>query len=497
MTTQVFHAAHAHLPDAPARDVRLTVEDGRFTAVETGAPARPGDHRLPGVVLPGLANAHSHAFHRALRGRTHDEGGTFWTWRERMYAVAAQLTPTSYLRLARAAYAEMALAGVTAVGEFHYLHHGRGGARYMQPNAMGQALVQAAADAGIRLTLLDTCYLAGGLSGDGYAPLEGPQLRFGDGSAHDWALRVDDLRDHTDGGPAHLRVGAAIHSVRAVPRAQLGVVAEWARGAGPTTVPQGRPDPRPGPGRSERQIPLDHSDGRDTAPPDGAVSRGRGLSVPPARPLHIHLSEQPAENEACLAAHGLTPAGLLEEEGVLGADLTAVHATHLTGRDIAALGAHGSWACFCPTTERDLADGIGPAAALRRAGARLSLGSDQHAVVDLLEEARALEMHERLASLERGRLQPQVLLEAATAHTSIGWPDAGRREVGARADLVAIRDDSVRTAGAEPAQILLAATAADVDTVVVDGALVVQDGRHRLGDVGQLLRAAITPLWQG
>ncbi|MFK5646054.1 formimidoylglutamate deiminase [Ornithinimicrobium sp. LYQ121] len=441
-----YHAAYAHLPGGVAADVRITVADGRLTAVEPDAAADPGDVRLPGVVLPGLANAHSHAFHRALRGRTHDRGGTFWTWRERMYAVAARLDPDSYLALARAVYAEMALAGVTAVGEFHYLHHGADGRRYMDPNAMGQALSEAAADAGIRLTLLDTCYLAGGLSGERYVALEGPQLRFGDGDAETWALRVADLRDSTDGGPAHLRVGGAIHSVRAVPREQLAAVATAVRAGG--------------------------------------------------RPLHIHLSEQPAENQACLDAHGLTPTGLLEAEGVLGPDLSAVHATHLTGEDIGLLGRHRAWTCFCPTTERDLADGIGPASALRRAGARLSLGSDQHAVVDLLEEARALEMHERLASLERGRLTPEQLLDAATAQESIGWVDAGRLEVGARADLVAVREDTVRTAGSDPAQILLSATAADVDTVVVDGEVVVQDGQHRLGDVGRLLHEAITPLWK-
>jgi formiminoglutamate deiminase len=445
-----YWAAHAHLPDGVARDVRLTVEAGRFTAVTSGTAPTPGDHRLPGVVLPGLANAHSHAFHRALRGRTHDRGGTFWTWRERMYAVASRLDPDSYLTLARATYAEMALAGVTAVAEFHYLHHAPGGRRHADPNAMGQALVEAAAGAGIRLTLLDTCYLAGGLGPDGHLPLEGPQLRFGDGDAAAWGLRVDELRDGTDGGPGHLRVGAAIHSVRAVPRDQLATVAAWTRA-------QGGAEPRP---------------------------------------LHVHLSEQPAENEACLAAHGLTPTALLEAEGVLGPELTAVHATHLAEADVALLGGHRAWACFCPTTERDLADGIGPAVALRDAGARLSLGSDQHAVVDLVEEARALEMHERLASLRRGRLTPADLLAAATAHGSIGWADAGRLEVGARADLVAIRDDTVRTAGSHPGQVLLTATAADVGTVVVDGTVVVEDGRHRLGDVGRLLQDAITPLWK-
>lgn len=472
--TTTFHAAHAHLPDGPARDVRLTVDGGRFTSVEVGQGPNPGDHRLPGVVLPGLANAHSHAFHRALRGRTHHGGGTFWTWREAMYAVAARLDPLRYLTLARAAYAEMALAGVTAVGEFHYLHHGPDGARYMDPNMMGQALVQAAADAGIRLTLLDACYLSGGLGPDGYTPLEGTQLRFGDGDAETWAMRVDDLRDHLDGGPDHLRVGGAIHSVRAVPRDQLGVIADAVRARPRPLTRFGEGDAYTG------AIPL--------VPPRG-VNRSD-------TPLHLHLSEQPAENEASLAAHGRTPTELLEDEGVLGPDVSVVHATHLTDADVALLGGHRSWACFCPTTERDLADGIGPAVALKEAGARLALGSDQHAVVDLLEEARALEMHERLATLRRGRLSPADLLTAATAHDSIGWPDAGRLEVGARADLVAVRDDSVRTAGADPAQLLLAATAADVDTVIVDGKVVVLDGRHRLGDVGRLLHDAITPLWK-
>ncbi|MDO5740918.1 MAG: formimidoylglutamate deiminase [Ornithinimicrobium sp.] len=466
--TTTFHAPYAHLPTGLAAQVRITIDEGRFTGIETGAAARPGDRQLPGVLLPGFANAHSHAFHRALRGRTHDEGGTFWTWRERMYAVAAQLEPATYLSLARAVYAEMALAGVTAVGEFHYLHHGPGGKRYLDPNAMGKALVKAAADAGIRLTLLDAIYLSGGLVNGEHLPLERAQLRFGDGEVTAWAMRVEDLRDATDGGPAHLRVGAAIHSVRAVPREHLGQVAAWARGelGGRDLLASG---------------PADRFD------PDPARS---------ARPLHLHLSEQPAENDACLEAYGLTPTGLLEAEGVLGADVTVVHATHLSGADIAALGTHRCWACFCPTTERDLADGIGPAVSLQRAGARLSLGSDQHAVVDLIEEARALEMHERLASLERGRLAPDALLQAATAHESLGWPDAGRIEVGARADLVAIRLDTVRTAGADPAQILLVASASDVDTVVVDGTVVVQDGRHRLGDVGAMLSEAIEPLWR-
>jgi formiminoglutamate deiminase len=433
-----WHADHALLPSGLAHDVLLEAVDGRLTAVTLGSP--PGTaERLTGVVLPGLANAHSHAFHRALRGRTHAGGGTFWTWREGMYAVAAQLDPDRYLALARATYAEMALAGITCVGEFHYLHHAPGGAAYGDPNAMGEALREAAWDAGIRLTLLDTCYLAGGLGPGGHAPLDTRQLRFGDTTAERWAERMLELRPSTG-----MRVGAAIHSVRAVPRASIGVVAGAAEGM----------------------------------------------------PLHVHLSEQPAENEACQGFYGATPTGLLQAQGALGPRSTAVHATHLTPDDIAVLGRTGTTCCFCPTTERDLADGIGPARALLDAGAPLSLGSDQHAVIDLLEEARAMEMHERLSSLQRGRFRPAELLGAATAHASLGWPDAGRLEVGARADLVAVRLDSPRTAGSDPAQVVLTATAADVDTVVVDGKVVVTGGRHRLGDVGALLRDAIAPLWE-
>jgi cytosine/adenosine deaminase-related metal-dependent hydrolase len=236
--------------------------------------------------------------------------------------------------------------------------------------------------------------------------------------------------------------GVAVHSVRAVPREALAVVAKAAAG----------------------------------------------------RPLHVHLSEQPAENAACLSRHGVTPTALLAAEGVLTSDATAVHATHLTDADIGLLSAAGSGVCLCPTTERDLADGIGPARALHDAGVALSLGSDQHAVVDLVEEARALEMHERLTTGERGRFTPAQLLAALTNHAPLGRPDAGRLAVGAPADLVAVRLDTVRTAGVDPAQILFAATAADVDTVVVGGETVVDGGAHRLGDVGALLASAIGAL---
>ncbi|WP_375482977.1 formimidoylglutamate deiminase [uncultured Jatrophihabitans sp.] len=433
-----YFARTALLPDGPARDVRFDVANGRFAAVTPGADAT-GATVLPGVVLPGLANGHSHAFHRALRGRTHADGGTFWTWRERMYALAARLDPDTYLALARATYAEMALTGFTAVGEFHYLHHAPDGRPYDEPNVMAEALRAAARDAGIRLTLLDACYLAGGLDGDGHRPLDPVQRRFADADVDHWAARVAALT-----GDDGMRVGAAVHSVRAVPRPALAPVA--------------------------------------TAAGD--------------RPLHVHLSEQPAENAAAQAFYGTSPTHLLADAGALGPRTTAVHGTHLGPDDVVTLGAQQVTVCFCPTTERDLADGIGPARELVAAGARLSLGSDQHAVIDAFEEARGLEAHERLRSHERGRFTPPDLLAAVTRHDALGWPDAGTLEVGRRADLVAVRDDSVRTAGAAPEQLVHAATASDVDTVLVDGRTVVTGGRHVLGDVGRLLTEAIEAAWQ-
>ncbi|MFY1598451.1 formimidoylglutamate deiminase [Micromonospora sp. WMMD737] len=447
MTGTRWLAEYAWLPDhaEPTADVLIEATDGRITGVTpltagstppAGVEVMTDAERLPGLTLPGLANAHSHAFHRALRGRTHGGRGDFWTWRDRMYAVAQRLDPDSYLALARAVYAEMALAGVTCVGEFHYVHHDPDGTPYADPNVMGAALVEAAAHAGIRITLLDTCYLTATVDGE---PLAGPQRRFGDGDALRWAERVDAFRPTDD----HVRVGAAIHSVRAVPAGQLATVAGWAdrRGA----------------------------------------------------PLHVHLSEQPAENDACRATHGCTPARLLADRGALGPNTTAVHATHLTGGDLTLLGDAGTGVCLCPTTERDLADGIGPARRMADVGLPLSLGSDSHAVIDLFEEARAVELDERLRTRRRGHFAPAELRDAATVggHAALGWRDAGRIAVGARADLVTVRLDSPRTAGVPPVGVWFAAGAADVTHVVVDGRPVVRDGRHLTVDVPAELTAAI------
>ncbi|QUW85047.1 formimidoylglutamate deiminase [Streptomyces mirabilis] len=441
--TQTYWLEHAWLDTHVEPGVALDVTDGRITAVrENTATPPPGAEILRGLTLPGLANAHSHAFHRALRGTVQVGSGTFWTWREIMYSFADKLTPDTYHALARAVYAEMALAGVTAVGEFHYVHHTPGGTPYADPNAMGEALIAAAGEAGIRITLLDTAYVSSGFG----QPPNHHQLRFSDGSADAWAERSSLLKDRD-----HARIGAAIHSVRAVPAGQLATVARWAE---------------------ERRAPL-----------------------------HVHLSEQTAENEACQAAHGCTPTRLLADHGVLGSRTTGVHNTHLTDEDIALLGDSRTGTCMCPTTERDLADGIGPAVALQRAGSPLSLGSDSHAVIDLLEEARAMELNERLRTRTRGHWTAAALLRAASAdgHAALGWQDVGILEAGALADFTTIALDSVRTAGPVPRlgaeTAVFAATAADVRHTVVGGRHVVRDGAHALvPDVPQALAQAVEAL---
>ncbi|MER6629640.1 formimidoylglutamate deiminase [Streptomyces sp. NPDC000987] len=441
--THTYWLEHAWLGTHVEPGVAVEVVDGRVTAVRRDTPAPPpGAAILRGLTLPGLANAHSHAFHRALRSTVQVGSGTFWTWREIMYATADRLTPDTYHALARAVYAEMALAGVTAVGEFHYVHHAPGGTPYADPNAMGEALIAAAAEAGIRITLLDAAYFSSGFG----EPPGAHQLRFSDGHADAWAERCSVLKERD-----HARIGAAIHSVRAVPAGQLATVARWAE---------------------QRNAPL-----------------------------HVHLSEQTAENDACRAAHGCTPTRLLADHGVLGRRTTGVHNTHLTDEDIALIGGSSTGTCMCPTTERDLADGIGPAAALQAAGSPLSLGSDSHAVIDLLEEARAMELDERLRTRTRGHWTAAALLRAASAdgHAALGWDGAGRIGPGALADFTTIALDSVRTAGALPRlgaeTAVFAATAADVRHTVVAGRHIVRDGAHTLvPDVPQALARAVAAL---
>jgi formiminoglutamate deiminase len=358
-----------------------------------------------------------------------------------MYGLAERLDPDRYRCLARAVFAEMVVAGFTAVGEFHYLHHGPGGVPYADPNEMGRALMEAAEAAGIRLTLLDTCYLTGGFE----AELQGPQLRFGDGDADGWVSRVERLRP-TDG----VRLGAAVHSVRAVPAEAIAMVSAW------------------------------------------TAERGWRL--------HAHVSEQIAEQQECLRHAGATPLQVLAASNAVDSRFTAVHGTHLSPDDIALLGRLGAGCCLCPTTERDLGDGIGPAPALRAAQVELSIGTDSHALIDGFEEARAIELDCRLEDQRRGILDPADLMTSATTNgmAALGW-DAGVLAPGKLADFVTVSLDSLRTAGADPGSVataVFAASAADVDVVVIGGRQLVDGGSHiAIADLGPELAKSIDTFW--
>ncbi len=439
-----YFCEHALLDGVWEDDVVVWSENGMITTVGAGLSAPTDAVVLRGLVIPGIANVHSHAFHRALRSRTHALGGSFWTWRGLMYEAAHKLTPDSYYELAAAVFAEMLEAGFTAVGEFHYLHHQADGTPYSEPNTMAQRVVEAAGDVGIRITLLDTLYLHGGLDADGYHPPSASQLRFSDRTVDRYLERTTQL---SLGGLS--KVGTAIHSIRAVDPESISIV-------------------------------------------------GSSLE----RPIHAHVSEQPDENTQSLAAHNGTPTELFQDAGILSQSFTAVHATHLTPHDVAVLGDAGSSVCFCPTTERDLADGVGPAAELKQAGARLCLGSDSHAVIDPFEEMRAIEMHERLASHQRGVFHSADLIAAASVdgYEAIGWPGGGRIAVGAPADLVCVGMGSNRLAGADRSlpddAIVFGAGAPDVTDVVVAGRHVVTNGSHRAVATAEELDRVIQALFR-
>ena len=444
MMTQAFHAQWAWRGGEEAiANVRITVSNGVISNVEDGVDAQASDVCIAGVVMPGLVNAHSHAFHRALRGRTHGGSGDFWSWRTPMYEIANRLTPETYGELAAMTFAEMALSGITGVGEFHYIHHQADGTKYTDPNEMGLAMVEASKRAGIRMALLDVAYLHGGL--DKPEPLA-EQKRFSDGTIDSWLDRVDALGEGGEGWT----VGMAPHSVRAVHPSEL----------------------------------------------EEVVANRHGKVV------HVHVSEQPAENAACIAATGKTPTQVLADAGLLGRHFTAVHATHLTAADISLLGSSHSGVCMCPTTERDLADGVGPASSLSAGGAVLSLGSDSNAFIDLFEEARAVETDERLVTGKRGVHSPASLLIAATTGgaTALGWGQYGI-QIGAPADFIALSLDSVRLASFDAAHaaahIVHSASPADVSDVWVGGRQIVQDHQHLtvsdvVGGLGRAIAAVVT-----
>ncbi len=510
--------------------VLLRTDDaGVLTEVRAGVTAAelPADgvQQLSGIVFPGGVNAHSHAFHRMLRGRTHADGGTFWTWREVMYDVARRLTPESYRVVARAVFAEMVAGGWTSVGEFHYVHHAPGGGPYGRgsgagtearahcatdtadagehsapgTHAMELALAAAAEDVGIRMRLLDTCYLTGAI-GEG---LSEEQARFGDGDIDGYLRRHADLARTLEAhnpaaqAPSPQAPSARNPSPRGTGRRSDGRVPA---GVPRTTDPSLADEPNPAEpaagapavAASARLVTLGAAIHSVRAVPAADIARFQELGGP----VHIHLSEQPAENDACLASYGRTPTGVLEGAGVLGPALSPVHATHLTEEDIAALGAAGTTIVMCPSTEADLADGIGPALDLAHAGATIALGSDQHVVLDALRELQGLEAGERLRSGQRGRFTPTQLIDAMTSGgaRSLELP-AGSFEVGRVCDLFAVDPASPRTYGSVGEQVVLAGSSADVHTVVTAGRVRVRDGRHTtLGDIGALYRDAYAAL---
>ncbi|HYO63730.1 MAG TPA: formimidoylglutamate deiminase [Pyrinomonadaceae bacterium] len=497
-----FRRGAALLSDADGR-VRGVLSDGPPSSDEAGLPpgggftfdAARGELRdASGVVasvrvvrlagralLPGMVNAHSHAFQRVIRGRTEHRASvsdTFWTWREMMYAAAARLTPEDIYDASRMAFLEMAACGITSVGEFHYLHRTAAGDPYEDPNLLAKQVVRAARDTGLRVALLRVAYTRSGFR----QPPNARQSRFIEPDAETYLRHVERLRsdlaaaDDTrarvdvDGGGAALKgawVGVAPHSVRAVPLPLLRELCAFAE---------------------ERRLPV-----------------------------HMHVAEQRAEIEACLAEHGRTPVELLSREGLLGARFTAVHAVHVTPDEAFALGRARANVCACPTTERNLGDGIVPADLLLGHGVPLSLGTDSHTQIDLLEDARELEYHLRLQHQARNVLAPRDddgataggdderplglripalaarLFDCATfgGARSIGMieeeEDAfdegrGMLAAGRAADFFTVDLNDLSIAGASEDDLLpavvfsLARTA--VRDVAVGGRLILEDGRH-------------------
>ena len=343
---------------------------GSVLAAGTNAPDAVVD--LPGKALfPGFVNAHSHTFQRLIRGKSESRatsGRDFWSWRGTMYHAAAQLDPQDVYDVARMAFLEMLLSGTTTVGEFHYLHNAPGGRPYDDPNLLSKQIIAAAQSVGIRIVLLRSAYLRSGYE----LPPDPGQIRFFE-SASQFLDNMEALSKEYPADSTEVRLGVAPHSLRAVPLRELKEIAAWTR---------------------ERKLPL-----------------------------HMHVAEQIGENEACLREYGLTPVALLGREGLLGPDFTAVHAIHITADEIELLARANATVCSCPTTERNLGDGVIAADQVMRQGIRIAFGSDSQAQIDPLEDARELEYHLRLERQQRAILDQigeqtlaSRLFDCATVH---------------------------------------------------------------------------------
>jgi len=395
------------------------------------------------ALLPGLINAHSHAFQRIIRGRTehrsHHTTDSFWTWREQMYAAANSLGPEEIYAASRLAFLEMALTGITAVGEFHYIHHAPDGSTYSDPNLLAREVIRAAHDVGIRIALLRVAYARAGFN----AEPNPQQARFIEHSPDTYLKHLEQLLDAPELKDGLAWAGVAPHSVRAVP--------------------------------------LDY------LKPIVAFANERGL------PVHMHVAEQPGEVSACIEEYGRSPVALLDTEGLLSKRFTAVHAIHVTPKAIAAMARAGAIVCACPTTERNLGDGVVPVDAYFDAGVRVALGSDSQIQIDLLEDARELEYHLRLQKTARNVLAPlsddsssalaRRLFDCATVSgaQSIGF-DGGKLEPGAPADFFTVDLDDLSIAGCAVedllANIVFSLSRTAVRDVVVAGKQIVSDGLH-------------------
>ena len=395
------------------------------------------------ALLPGLINAHSHAFQRVIRGRTeyrtNNTKDSFWTWREMMYSAAARLTPEDVYDASRMAFLEMALSGITAVGEFHYLHHRPDGTQYDDPNLLAKEVVRAAQDVGLRIALLRVAYARSGFETE----TSPQQARFIERDVEVYLNHVEQLQNDLAGAGAKAWVGVAPHSVRAVPLDYLRRIVEFA---------------------NERRLVV-----------------------------HMHVAEQPAEVSACIAEYGRSPVALLGTEGLLSEGFTGVHVIHVTPKAIGMLAAGGASVCACSTTERNLGDGVVPVDEFFKQGVPVALGSDSHIEIDLLEDARELEYHLRLQKMERAVLARPAdegrsalaasLFECATMNGAKSISAAsGSLEPGYGADFFTVDLDDPSIAGASSEDLLssivfsLSRTA--VKDVVVGGKRIVEDGRH-------------------
>jgi formimidoylglutamate deiminase len=393
------------------------------------------------ALLPGMVNAHSHAFQRIIRGRTEHRSqhttDSFWTWREQMYAAANRLGPEEIYAASRLAFLEMALTGITAVGEFHYIHHTPDGSTYDDPNLLAREVIRAARDVGIRIALLRVAYARAGFETEPNPQ----QLRFIEASPDIYLKHLEQLLDAPELKDEFAWAGVAPHSVRAVPLDYLKTIIAFAK---------------------------DHD-----------------------LPTHMHVAEQPAEVSACIKEYGRSPVALLDTEGLLSKRFTAVHAIHVTPKAINAIAQAGAIVCACPTTERNLGDGVVPVDSYFEAGVRVSLGSDSQIQIDLLEDARELEYHLRLQKTARNVLAPaddtsssalaRRLFDCATVNgaESIGF-NGGKLERGAPADFFTVDLDDLSIAGCAVedllANIVFSLSKTAVRDVVVGGKQIVSKG---------------------